>query len=161
MAAKTSITPTRAAEPLNRLIRLDRLEFRKLLDLYFEALRADWMYHETRQKLGAKAATDQGHAAASAWSACTMSLLLLQDMRTVDPDLRAAVDVLLKTCPDQMPSSGDLMRCGTEMLAFADKHKRSGSDLLPLLDEAFCLLEAHHGNQALMSAQQAAGSGAA
>ena len=119
------------------------------------------MYHETRQKLGAKAATDQGHAAASAWSACTMSLLLLQDMRTVDPDLRAAVDVLLKTCPDQMPSSGDLMRCGTEMLALADKHKRSGSDLLPLLDEAFCLLEAYHGNQALMSAQQAAGSGAA
>tara|TARA_Y100001951_G_scaffold55250_1_gene43844 strand:+ start:91 stop:576 length:486 start_codon:yes stop_codon:yes gene_type:complete len=161
MAAKTSTTPTRAAEPLNRLLRLDRLEFRKLLDLYFEALRADWMYHETRQNLGAKAATDQGHAAASAWSACTMSLLLLQDMRTVDPDLRAAVDVLLKTCPDQMPSSGDLMRCGTEMLALADKHKRSGSDLLPLLDEAFCLLEAHHGNQALMSAQQAAGSGAA
>ena len=160
MAAKTSTTPTRATEPLNRLIRLDRLEFRKLLDLYFEALRADWVYHETRQKVGAKAATDQGHAAASAWSACTMSLLLLQDMRTVDPDLRAAVDVLLKTCPDQMPSSGDLMRCGTEMLALADKHKRSGSDLLPLLDEAFCLLEAHHGNQALMSAQQAACSGA-
>jgi len=161
MAAKTSITPTRAAEPLNRLIRLDRLEFRKLLDLYFEALRADWMYHETRQMLGAKAATDQGHAAASAWSACTMSLLLLQDMRTVDPDLRAAVDILLKTWPGEMPSSGELMRCGTEMLALANKHKRSGSDVLPLLDEAFCLLEAHHGNQALMSAQQAAGSGAA
>ncbi|UWR39612.1 hypothetical protein [Sulfitobacter sp. W074] len=160
MAAKTSTTPTRAAEPLNRLIRLDRLEFRKLLDLYFKALRADWVYHETRQMFGTKAAADQGHAAASAWSACTMSLLLLQDMRTVDPDLRAAVDVLLKTCPDQMPSSGDLMRCGTEMLALADKYKRSGSDLLPLLDEAFCLLEAHHGNQALMSAQQA-GSGAA
>ena len=160
MAAKTSTTPTRATEPLNRLIRLDRLEFRKLLDLYFEALRADWVYHETRQKVGAKAATDQGHAAASSWSACTMSLLLLQDMRTVDPDLRAAVDILLKICPDQMPSSGDLMRCGSEMLALANKHKRSGSDVLPLLDEAFCLLEAHHGNQALMSAQQAACSGA-
>tara|TARA_R110002072_G_scaffold4719_3_gene33059 strand:- start:1663 stop:2148 length:486 start_codon:yes stop_codon:yes gene_type:complete len=160
MAAKTSTTPTRATEPLNRLIRLDRLEFRKLLDLYFEALRADWVYHETRQKVGAKAATDQGHAAASAWSACTMSLLLLQDMRTVDPDLRAAVDILLKTCLGEMPSSGGLMRCGTEMLALANKHKRSGSDVLPLLDEAFCLLEAHHGNQALMSAQQAACSGA-
>ena len=161
MAAKPSTTLSRATEPLNRLIRLDRLEFRKLLDLYFEALRADWVYHETRQKVGAKAATDQGHAAASAWSACTMSLLLLQDMRTVDPDLRAAVEVLLKTCPGEMPSSGDLMRCGTEMLALANKHKRSGSDVLPLLDEAFCLLEAHHGNQALMSAQQAARSGAA
>ena len=161
MAAKTSTTPTRAAEPLNRLIRLDRLEFRKLLDLYFGALRADWVYHETRQKVGAKAATDQGHAAASSWSACTMSLLLLQDMRTVDPDLRTAVDILHKTCPDQMPSSGDLMRCGSEMLTLANKHKRSGSDVLPLLDEAFCLLEAHHGNQALMSAQQAARSGAA
>lgn len=159
MAAKTSTTPTRATEPLNRLIRLDRLEFRKLLDLYFDALRADWVYHETRQKVGAKAATDQGHAAASAWSACTMSLLLLQDMRTVDPDLRAAVDILLKTCLGEMPSSGELMRCGTEMLALANKHKRSGSDVLPLLDEAFCLLEAHHGNQALMSAQQAACSG--
>ena len=161
MAAKPSTTPARTTEPLNRLIRLDRLEFRKLLDLYFEALRADWVYHETRQKVGAKAATDQGHAAASAWSACTMSLLLLQDMRTVDPDLRAAVEVLLKTCPGEMPSSGDLMRCGTEMLALANKHKRSVSDVLPLLDEAFCLLEAHHGNQALMSAQQAARSGAA
>ena len=85
-----------------------------------------------------------------------MSLLLLQDMRTVDPDLRAAVDVLLKTCPDQMPGSGDLMRCGSEMLALANKHKRSGSDVLPLLDEAFCLLEAHHGSQALVSAQRAA-----
>ncbi|MDF3362877.1 hypothetical protein HLM50_17670 [Sulfitobacter sp. Ks41] len=161
MAAKPSTTLSRATEPLNSLIRLDRLEFRKLLDLYFEALRADWVYHETRQKVGAKAATDQGHAAASAWSACTMSLLLLQDMRTVDPDLRAAVEVLLKTCPGEMPSSGDLMRCGTEMLALANKHKRSGSDVLPLLDETFCLLEAHHGNQALMSAQQAARSGAA
>jgi hypothetical protein len=161
MAAKPPTTPARATEPLNRLIRLDRLEFRKLLDLYFEALRADWVYHETRQKVGAKAATDQGHAAASAWSACTMSLLLLQDMRTVDPDLRAAVDILLKTCPGEMPSSGELMRCGTAMLALADKHKRSGSDVLPLLDEAFCLLEAHHGNQALISAQQAARSGAA
>ncbi|MFG6611591.1 hypothetical protein [Sulfitobacter sp. 1A12057] len=161
MAAKPPTTPARATEPLNRLIRLDRLEFRKLLDLYFEALRADWVYHETRQKVGAKAATDQGHAAASAWSTCTMSLLLLQDMRTVDPDLRAAVEVLLKTCPGEMPSSGDLMRCGTEMLALANKHKRNGSDVLPLLDEAFCLLEAHHGNQALMSAQQAARSGAA
>ncbi|MFG6581403.1 hypothetical protein ACGYK1_18620 [Sulfitobacter sp. 1A13191] len=161
MAAKTSTTPTHTTEPHNRLIRLDRLEFRKLLDLYFEALRADWVYHETRQKVGTKAATDQGHAPASAWSACTMSLLLLQDMRTVDPDLRAAVEVLLKTCPGEMPSSGDLMRCGTDMLALANKHKRSGSDVLPLLDEAFCLLEAHHGNQALMSAQQAARSGAA
>tara|TARA_R110002072_G_scaffold219231_3_gene376840 strand:+ start:217 stop:687 length:471 start_codon:yes stop_codon:yes gene_type:complete len=156
MAAKTSTTPTRAAEPLNRLIRLDRLEFRKLLDLYFEALRADWVYHETLQKLGGKAAADQGHAAASAWSACTMSLRLLQDMRTVDPDLRVAVEVLLKTCPDQMPSSGGLMRCGTEMLALADKHKRSTSDLLPLLDDAFCLIESYHGTQALMSAQRSA-----
>jgi len=156
MAAKTSTTPTRAAEPLNRLIRLDRLEFRKLLDLYFEALRADWVYHETLQKLGAKAATDKGHTAASAWSACTVSLLVLRDMRTVDPDLRAAVEVMLKTCPGEMPSSGDLMRCGTEMLAPADKHKRSTSDLLPLLDDAFCLIESYHGTQALMSAQRSA-----
>ncbi len=85
-----------------------------------------------------------------------MSLLVLRDMRTVDPDLREAVEVMLKTCPSEMPSSGDLMRCGTEMLALADKHKRSTSDLLPLLDEAFCLIEAYHGTQALMSAQRAA-----
>ncbi|UOA20452.1 hypothetical protein DSM14862_03289 (plasmid) [Sulfitobacter indolifex] len=156
MAAKTSTTRTRATEPLNRLIRLDRLEFRKLLDLYFEALRADWLHHDTRQMFGTEAAADKGHTAASAWSACTVSLLALHDMRTVDLDLRAAVEVLLKTCPDQMPSSGGLMRCGTEMLALANKHKRSGSDVLPLLDEAFCLIEAYHGNQALMSAQRAA-----
>ena len=156
MAAKTSTTRTRATEPLNRLIRLDRLEFRKLLDLYFEALRADWIHHVTRQKFGTKAATDKGHTAASAWSACTASLLVLRDMRTVDPDLRAAVEVLLKTCPSEMPSSGDLMRSGTEMLVLANKYKRSSSDLSPLLDEAFCLLEAYYGNQALISAQRAA-----
>ena len=68
MAAKTSITRIHAAEPLNRLIRLDRLEFRKLLDLYYKALRADWVYHETRQKFGTKAAADKGHTAASAWT---------------------------------------------------------------------------------------------
>jgi len=156
MAAKTSITRIGATVPLNRLIQLDRLEFRKLLDLYFKALRADWIYHETRQKAGTKAAADKGHTAASAWSACTVSLLVLRDMRTVHRDLRAAVEVLLKTCPGEMPSSGDLMRCGTEMLALADKHKRSTSDLLPLLDDAFCLIESYHGTQALMSAQQAA-----
>ncbi|KKL95362.1 hypothetical protein LCGC14_1855360 [marine sediment metagenome] len=156
MAAKTSITRINAAEPLNRLIRLDRLEFRKLLDLYFQALRADWIYHETRQKSGTKAAADKGHTAASAWNACTVSLLVLRDMRTVDPDLRAAVEVLLKTCPGEMPSSGDLMRCGTEMLVLANKYKRSSSDLMPLLDEAFCLIESYHGTQALMSAQRAA-----
>tara|TARA_R100000750_G_C2256481_1_gene62147 strand:+ start:54 stop:287 length:234 start_codon:yes stop_codon:yes gene_type:complete len=77
-------------------------------------------------------------------------------MRTVAPDLRAAVEVLLKTCPGEMPSSGDLMRCGTEMLVLANKYKRSSSDLSPLLDEAFCLIEAYHGNQALISAQRAA-----
>lgn len=156
MAAKTSTTRNSATEPLNRLIRLDRLEFRKLLDLYFEALRADWIYHETRQMFGMEAAADKGHAAASAWSACNVSLLVLRDMRTVDPDLRAAVEVLLKTCPGEMPSSGDLMRCGTEMLALANKHKRSTSDLLPLLDDAFCLIGSYHGTQALMSAQRAA-----
>lgn len=156
MAAKNSIIPAGATVPLNRLIRLDRLEFRKLLDLYYKALRADWVYHETRQKFGTKAAADKGHTAASAWSACTASLLVLQDMRTVAPDLRAAVEVLLKTCPGEMPSSGDLMRCGTEMLVLANKYKRSSSDLSPLLDEAFCLIEAYHGNQALISAQRAA-----
>ncbi|EDQ02976.1 hypothetical protein DSM14862_03832 (plasmid) [Sulfitobacter indolifex] len=156
MAAKTSTTRTRATEPLNRLIRLDRLEFRKALDLYFEALRADWIYHETRQKFGTEAAADKGHTAASAWSACTVSLLVLRDMRTVDRDLRAAVEVLLKTRPGEMPSSGDLMRCGTEMLVLANKYKRSSSDLSPLLDEAFCLIEAYHGNQALMSVQRSA-----
>lgn len=156
MAAKTSTTRTRATEPLNRLIRLDRLEFRKLLDLYFEALRADWIHHVTRQKFGTDAAADKGHTAASAWSACTVSLLALHDMRTVDPDLRAAVEVMLKTCPGEMPSSGDLMRCGTEMLALAAKHKRGTSDLLPLLDDAFCLIESYHGTQALMSAQRSA-----
>ncbi len=66
MAAKTFTIRTSAAEPLNRLIRLDRLEFRKLLDLYFSALRADWLYHEIRQKSGPEATSDRGHAAASA-----------------------------------------------------------------------------------------------
>jgi hypothetical protein len=156
MAAKTSTTRTRATEPLNRLIRLDRLEFRKLLDLYFEALRADWIYHETRQMFGTEAAADKGHTAASAWSACTVSLLALHDMRTVDLNLRAAVEVLLKTCPGEMPDCGDLMRCGTEMLVLANKYKRSSSDLSPLLDDAFCLIESYHGTQVLMSAQRAA-----
>lgn len=156
MAAKTSTTRNSATEPLNRLIRLDRLEFRKLLDRYFEALRADWLHHDTRQMFGTEAAADKGHTAASAWSACTVSLLVMRDMRTVDPDLREAVEVLLKTCPGEMPSSGDLMRCGTEMLALADKHKRGTSDLLPLLDDAFCLIESYHGTQALMSAQRSA-----
>lgn len=156
MAAKTTIIPASATEPLNRLIRLDRLAFRKLLDLYYNALRADWVYHEARKKPGTKAAAEQGNAAASAWSDCTASLLILRDMRTVDPNLRAAVEVMLKTCPDEIPSCGVLMRCGTQMLMLANKYKRSSSDLLPLLDEAFCLLEASHGTHALMSLQRAA-----
>lgn len=155
MAAQTPTIRHAAPEPINHMTRLDRLEFRKLLDLYFAALRADWVYHETRQKRGTRAAADLGHAAASAWSACTVSLLVLRDMRTVDPDLRAAVEILLKTCPGELPSSCDLMRCSTEMLALANKQKGSRSGLLALLDEAFCLLEAHYANHALISAQRA------
>lgn len=155
MAAQTPTIRHAAPEPINHMTRLDRLEFRKLLDLYFAALRADWVFHATRQKRGTQAAADLGHAAASAWSACTVSLLVLRDMRTVDPDLRAAVEILLKTCPGELPSNFDLMRCSTEMLALANKQKGSRSGLLSLLDEAFCLLEAHYGNHALISAQRA------
>ena len=66
MAAKTSTTRIDATEPLNRLIRLDRLEFRKLLDLYYKALRADWVYHENRsfglERLHSVTPCPPGHA---------------------------------------------------------------------------------------------------
>lgn len=155
MANTPSTTSTVAAEPINSLTAPDRLAFRTALDLFFDALRADWIVFDARTDLDTPKGQELGHAAATAWTSCVESLHLVSDMLGAHADLQGAARHLLQTAPRHFPDEFDLMKHAEAVTQLA-KQQKAHPGLAQLLTEASHLLEAYRGNLALMGMRPAA-----
>lgn len=156
MADTPNTTPEAGLKPLDSILCDDRLAFRNALDLFFEALRADWDVHTKRASMDTPEGLELGHAAASAWSSCVDALREVIGMADVHPDLKQASYALLGTAPGNFPDEFDLLQSGSDILKLQKANSRCNPGLAALLFEAYALMEAYRGNLALMSAQRTA-----
>jgi len=156
MADTPNTTPAAGLKPQDSILGDDRLAFRRALDFFFEALRADWDVHTERADLDTAEGQELGHAAASAWSSCIEALREVIGMTGVHPDLKHASDALLSTAPGNFPDEFDLLQSGSDILKLQKANSRCNPGLAALLFEAYALMEAYRGNLALMSAQRTA-----
>lgn len=153
--ADTPFSTQSAAAPINFMTAPDQLAFRKALDLFFEALRADWIVHKERADLSTPAGQKLGHAAATAWTSCVDALNFVRDFPGADVSLQNAANHLLQTAPGHFPDEFDLM---DQVMAVSElaKQQKARPGLEKLLTEAVHLLEVYQGNLALMSLRPAA-----
>lgn len=155
MADMPNSTPQSAAEPINFMTAPDQLAFRNALDLFFEALRADWVVHKERTDLSTPAGQKLGHAAATAWTSCVEALHLVRDLPGAEASLQSAANCLLQTAPRHFPDEFDLMDQVMAVSKLA-KQQKAQPGLEKLLTEATHLLEVYQGNLALIGLRPAA-----
>lgn len=144
-----------AAAPINFMTAPDQLAFRNALDLFFEALRADWVVHKERADLSTPSGQKLGHAAATAWTSCVEALNLVRNLPGAHVSLREAANHFLQTEPGHFPDELDLMDQVIAVSKLA-KQQKAQLGLEKLLTEAVHLLEVYQGNLALMGLRPAA-----
>ncbi len=153
MANTHSTTANTKTEPGNALLDASSLGFRKALDLYFVALKADWRYWAGRSKASPATLSDRAQAAAAAWAICTGALQQTRDLPGAHPDLRSAAGYLLRGAPQEAPTERSLGQLGAQVLKLARDHRATPSGLQALLEEAGTLLFVHSANLAVTSLQ--------
>lgn len=151
MAETTPNTPPHAAASLNSIIADYKLAFRKALDLYFDAQRADWLVFEKRHNLETTEARARKKNARLAWSLCIEALRMVRDMETAHFALREAALELFETNPAFDPDVSSLTKSGLAIRAVKDGHKDLPRDIQKMLMEAEALTGAFAGNIAFMS----------
>ena len=150
MADTPNTTTAEGVEGLTQILAIDKLAFRNVLDLFFAALRADWIVFERRADPDSAEGRDLGHQAASVWAATIDALWHLHDMGTAHPALRMASAELLKIEPERVPDRRAVTSCGTALLKLTRATKGGDAGISDMLREAFALTEAYAGNLALM-----------
>ena len=149
MADTTFSTPRSAGEQINSLTTLDRLAFSRALDLFSDALRADWRDFEARTDLTTPDGQIPGHSFATTWNSCTAALRFFRDMSAAHEYLREAAQHLLQTA-GHLPDKLDATAPGAAISQLAECQK-VGPGLARLLSDASHLLEACCGSISLMN----------
>lgn len=151
MADTTPTTPPHAAASLNSILADDKLDFRKALDLYFDAQRADWLVFEKRHRLETPEGRARKKNARLAWSLCIEALRMVRDTEAAHFALREAALELFETNPAFDPDVSSLTTSGLAIRAIKTGHKDLPNDIREMLREAEALTGAFAGNIALMS----------
>lgn len=151
MADNIPTTKPCAAEPLNLIVAEDKLAFRKALDLYVKALRADWLVFEKRHTLNSPEGRDRLENAPLAWSFCIEALRRVRDMESAHFALREAAMELFETNPAFDPDVSSMTQSGFAIRAIKSAHKDLTPDVQEMLMEAEALTAAFAGSLALSS----------
>ena len=151
MASTTPNMTPHATASLNSILADDRLAFRKALDSYFKAQRADWLVFEKRHNLETPEGRARKENAPLAWSLCIEALRMVRDMENAHFALREAALELFDTNPAFDPDVSSLTKSGLAIRAIKTGHKDLPTDIHEMLVEAEALTGAFAGSVALMS----------